>query len=55
MRYYDTYEQETLATLNTRTGVKKNTANYSSYWLDFDDEEYSSSSSMSDVMASSDP
>ena len=37
MRYYDTYEQETLSTLNTRTGVKKS-RNYSSYWMDFDSD-----------------
>lgn len=40
-KYYDTYEQETLSTLNTRTGVKKVKSNYSSYWMDFDDREYS--------------
>ena len=40
-KYYDTYEQrETLSTLNTRTGVKKGTVNYSSYWMDFDDEKF---------------
>lgn len=42
-RYYDTYEQETLSTLNTRTGVKKrDTQTYSSYWMDFDDDSYTS-------------
>jgi hypothetical protein len=39
-RYHDTYEQETLSTLNTRTGVKKKVINYSSYWLDFDDTKF---------------
>lgn len=40
--YYDTYEQrETLSTLNTRTGVKTGIVNYSSYWMDFDDEKFS--------------
>ncbi len=39
-KYFDTYEKETLSTLNTRTGVKKVKSNYSSYWMDFDDREY---------------
>ena len=39
-KYYDTYERETLSTLNTRTGVKKVARNYSSYWMDFDDNEF---------------
>lgn len=50
-RYYDTYEQETLWTLNTRTGVKKKQAtNYSSYWMDFDDDEYTTSTIKDDFI-----
>lgn len=53
-RYNDTYEQETLLTLNTRTGVKKKSPNYSSYWLDFDDARIGSSHD-SEAFQSSDP
>lgn len=50
-KYYDTYEQGTLSTLNTRTGIKKVKPNYSSYWLDFDDSKFDDATS---IMESSD-
>ena len=53
-KYIDTYEQETLSTLNTRTGVKKKDTNYSSYWLDFDDDRFGSFHD-SEAFHSSDP
>ena len=53
-RYIDTYEQETLSTLNTRTGVKKKAVNYSSYWLDFDGDRFGSSQDR-EAFHSSDP
>jgi hypothetical protein len=56
-KYYDTYERETLSTLNTRTGVKKVARNYSSYWMDFDDggfDDAAGSRSLASIVESSD-
>lgn len=47
-KYYDTYERETLSTLNTRTGIKKSKTNYSSYWMDFDDSRFDKDTSSVD-------
>lgn len=44
------YGRDTLLTLNTRTGVKKNkTVNYSSYWMDFDDDQYDTKITAEDI------
>lgn len=40
--------RDTLLTLNTRTGVKK-TTNYSSYWMDFDDDNYDTKITAEDI------
>lgn len=48
-KYHDTYERETLSTLNTRTGIKKVKPNYSSYWMDFDDSKFDDVIRVTDV------